>query len=224
MLLGNAHVKKPARIIRRELRQPRAARHGRRHRNHARILRRHVHQLFARGLRGALLAALAPLHAVFHAERRNAVKFLRLALRQIVAVSLFRNHADHPMAWHDDGNRVSPDRAADSPRARAVAQQRAVCRRLSVWDFKQARPYAQPERRADQVQRRGEIRLSARKVVVQPARRLVKNRRALFLARLRQIRREMPCAVKPEPDQPLLVGGEQKATEGRGVTLHENHR
>ena len=132
--------------------------------------------------------------------------------------------ADHPMAWHDDGNRVSPDRAADSPRAHAVAQQRAVCRRLPVWNFKQARPHAQPERRADQVQRRGEIRLSARKVVVQPARRLVKNRRALFLARLRQIRREMPCAVKPEPDQPLLVGGEQKTAEGRGVTLRENQR
>lgn len=94
MLLGNAHVKKAAGIVFRKFQKACAACHRRRYGDHARVLRRHIHQFFARRLSSAFFAALAAFHAVFHAKRRNAVKLFRLTLSQIVSVSLLGNHVN----------------------------------------------------------------------------------------------------------------------------------
>lgn len=92
--------------------------------------------------------------------------------------------AYHAMTGHNDGNRVVSNRAADSLRAHAAAQQRAVCRRLPIRNFEQALPDAPSEIRTDQMQRRREIRLSACKIDIQPARRFIQKSACAFLRAL----------------------------------------
>lgn len=99
-----------------------------------------------------------------------------------------------------------------------AAQQRAVCRRLPIRNFEQALPDAPSEIRTDQMQRRREIRLSACKIDIQPARRFIQNRRALFFARFRHIGRKIFRAVKPESRQSRIVRGEQHAAQ-RGIVM-----
>ena len=95
MLLCDADVKKAFGIIGRKFAQAGSARHRRRDRDDALVLRRHRDEGLASHLCGAFLAALVALQAIFHAEGRDAVEFLRLALGKIVAIALFRDDVDH---------------------------------------------------------------------------------------------------------------------------------
>ena len=73
------------------------------------------------------------------------------------------------------------------------------------------------------MQRRREIRLSACKIDIQPARRFIQNRRALFFARFRQIGRKIFRAIKPESRQSRIVRGEQHAAQRGIVMLYKKH-
>lgn len=99
----------------------------------------------------------------------------------------------------------------------------AICGCSSVWDLKKNPPYLLPEPRAYRVERRGEVRLSAVKIDIEPADSLGKYQSIRLGMFLRKILRVIFLTVKPQTGQSDLVRGKQNAAERRYVMLGIYH-
>ena len=99
----------------------------------------------------------------------------------------------------------------------------AVGHGLAVGNPQKDLPYRLPERGADRVQRRQEIRLFSGKINVQPAFRFREGRGVPFNALLRQTPGKILLPVKPQAAKSNLICRQQDAPQGRVVMLRHDH-
>ena len=134
--------------------------------------------------------------------------------------------ADHPVAGDDDGDFVMSDRAAHRLRGHPgkpllfgkLPGDFAVGCGLPVRNLQKNFPHRPPERRADGMQRRREIRRFAGEIDIQPALGLRENGGFLFNAFVGQIPGKVFLPLKPQPGQPDLIRGQQNAPQ-RGIVM-----
>ena len=125
--------------------------------------------------------------------------------------------ADHPVAWHDDGERVPPVGEADRPDGSRTAdglRDVPVRAGLSVRDFQQGLPHRLLERRALRVQVQVEVRPLPLEVLAELAFDRAKRRGRLLPFGLWS-ERALPALEGDVPEAVIVAPGEHELADGR---------
>ena len=166
-----------------------------------------------------------PLHVdVFHPQQF----FLFVDAARIAGQAAVRS--DDPVARDEDRDPIVPDgtahclcRHAEPPLLfRQLFCQCAVGRGLAVGDLQQQLPHRLPERRPHGMERRGEARLPAAEIDLQPAFCLLQDGR--FLRRVVRVQTlgKIQFAVEPKPCQAHIICRQQNAAQ-RGIVMQCVH-
>ena len=133
--------------------------------------------------------------------------------------------ADDAVAGDDEGDLVVADGTSDGMSGHVgeaalggdFLGDFAIRRCLSVGDLEQDLPDVFLERRADHVERRQEVGLFAREIIIEPFSRLLDGRRFFLCVLGGELLGIVFLVVEPEPGQPLVIRGRQDFAERRWI-------